>query len=121
MGRGGLGRGGRGNPQEVEEEDTDELKDTGTSPKKTRDIVMTDQSLNGRKRLNFDKDSEAAVFNGQLVVANPTDDVMPEETDENSSSSVDSKSNKRAKKGGAENNNKSGNLAGSLEGCRQSQ
>ncbi|KAK1628786.1 hypothetical protein QYE76_003101 [Lolium multiflorum] len=121
MGRGGLGRGGRGNPQEVEEDDTDELKDTGTSPIKTRDIVMTDQSLNGRKRLNFDEDSEAAVVNGQLVVANPTDDVMPEETDENSSSSVDSKGNKRAKKGGAENNNKSGNLAGSLEGCRQSQ
>jgi hypothetical protein len=121
MGRGGLGRGGRGNPQEVEEDDTDELKDTGTSPIKTRDIVMRDQSLNGRKRLNFDKDNEAAVINGQLVVANPTYVVMPEETDENNSSSVDSKGNKRAKKDRAENNNKSGNLAGSLEGCRQSQ
>jgi hypothetical protein len=57
------------------------------------------------------------------VLLNNIDTVMNtgEETDENSTSSVDSKGNKRAKKGDERNNQNLETLAGSLEGSHQSQ
>ncbi|KAM0883230.1 hypothetical protein ACQ4PT_031785 [Festuca glaucescens] len=122
MGKGGFGRGtGRGVSMDADEEEVEELKDTGTSPRKPVDTTMTDGNPNARKRVDFDeKEPAKEVNNGQIVVLNNTDIVMNtgEETYENSTSSVDSKGNKRAKKGDERNKQNLETLAGSLKGCR---
>jgi hypothetical protein len=121
LGRGGLGRGrGRSMPT-YDDEEGDELKDTGTSPIKPMDTNTLDATTNARKRINFggNDPEEEAEQTGQLVVKD-VDMTTGESADESSTSSVDSKGNKRAKKGNGNKQNLE-KLAGSLEECRQSQ
>jgi hypothetical protein len=122
LGRGGLGRGmGRG-MSTYDDDESDDLKDTGTSPKKPIDTNMADVNTTARKRVNFgDADPETEEENtGQLVVKD-TDMNTGETPDDSSTSSVDSKGNKRARTKRNGNTQNLEKLAGSLEGCRQSQ
>jgi hypothetical protein len=119
---GGLGRGAGRDTSTYDDDESDELKDTGTSPKKSIDTNMADVNPNARKRVNFGDDDpeKEAEKNGQLVVKD-TDMNMGEAADESSTSSVDSKGNKRAKTTGNGNTQNLEKMAGSLEECRQSQ
>ncbi|KAM0861604.1 hypothetical protein ACQ4PT_045783 [Festuca glaucescens] len=64
IGKGSLGRGtGRGVPMDADEEEVEELKDTGTSPRKPVDTTMTDGNPNARKRVNFDEKEPAKEVN----------------------------------------------------------
>jgi hypothetical protein len=125
MRKGGFGRGtGCGVSKDADEEEVEELKDTGTSPIKPGDAIMTVGNPNARKRVNFEeKEPAEEVNNERLVVFNNTDTTMStrEETYENSTSSVDIKGNTRAKKGDEGNKQNLETLVGFLKGCRQSQ
>jgi hypothetical protein len=56
LGRGGLGRGAGRDTSTYDDDESDELKDTGTSPKKSIDTNMADVNPNARKRVNFGED-----------------------------------------------------------------
>ncbi|KAK1627889.1 hypothetical protein QYE76_002204 [Lolium multiflorum] len=121
-GRGNRGRGpGRGRDSGIPggrgrtEEENEELKDTGTSPHKTADMVIDKVGeIGARKRINMD--GQESGKEGLLMLTDEnTIGAMEEE--ENDSTSVDSQGNKGAKKTGNSEVNPNEILAGSLEGC----
>jgi hypothetical protein len=121
----GFGRGpGRGIYKSTEEDVEHELYDTGTSPKKPGDVIMAEKNDGARKRLAMEavaKEDELADPKNQIVPVEKGVEHMSEESDENRCTSLDSKGNKKARtKTNGENQNLE-LLAGSLEGCRQSQ
>jgi hypothetical protein len=127
--RGGRGNRGRGSGRSRDsvfyrgngrsEEESEELKDTGTSPNKVADMVLDKVGEIGvRKRLNMDgqdlgKDGLLRLTDGSSL------GTMEEE--DSDTTSVDSQGNKRAKKTNNCELNPNEILAGSLEGCRQTQ
>jgi hypothetical protein len=127
-GRGNRGRGaGRGMGSRVYHErdggrgeESEELKDTGTSPQKNSNMLIDKAAgeAGARKRLNMH--DQESWKEGQLLL---TDENMvgTTEEDDNDTTSVDSQGNKRAKKTMDGNVNSNEILAGPLEGCRQTQ